>query len=85
MNKAIVQMFPQMIHLILIMPELYGVVPLQNPIQQENATATIQQETDAVQNLRNIDYFMNLLQRIQCHLLFLSYNVNFDFMMTPRL
>ena len=69
-------------------PELYGVVPsvTESAIQQENATATIQQETDVVQNLRNIDYFMNPPGQPAPNVLhaFSSYNVNFDFfMMTP--
>ena len=65
-------------------PELYGVVPsvTESAIQQENATATIQQETDVAQNLRNIDYFMN--PDNQQNVFMPSYNVNFDFfMMTP--
>ena len=58
-------------------PELYGVVPsvTESAIQQENATATIQQETDVVQNLRNIDYFMNSHQDNQHQMYFMLFLV----------
>ena len=65
-------------------PELYGLNP--TVTASADATATIQQETDVVQNLRNIDYFMKSPGQPAPNVLhaFSSYNVNFDFfMMTP--
>jgi len=70
-------------------PELYGMVQsvTESAIQQEqDATATIQQETDVAQNLRNIEYFRKPAGQPRPNILhaFSSYNTNFEFfMMTP--
>ena len=59
---------------------------IQGSFVEGDGTATIQQETDVAQNLRNLDYFMKPAGQPRPNILhaFSSYNTNFEFfMMTP--